>query len=174
MEETYRSAAVASKGRANWRSVLALLPAMMLFVMAYASFFNDSQWDDYTPLGYVWSLCGIALVVVSALGIRTISFEKKSIPASSIMFGWACSEALLGVVFLAGGPFPHNAWLGFGYVMMTMMLMNLGAIILVWNSLTGIFGAFAKAIIVAMGSAGIVAAGVWALLWMLTTGGYAT
>ncbi|MBU0685285.1 MAG: hypothetical protein ABIE25_08935 [Thermoplasmatota archaeon] len=166
LEEAYQSSSVPPAGKVNWKSIIGLLPAGMLYAMAYSSFFNHSQRDDYTPLGYIWSLCGLALVVVSMIGIRTIRFGEKSDATSFIMFGWACLSALLGFVFLAGGPFPHNAWLGFGYVMMTMMLMNLGAIIFVWDSLTGIFGAYAKAIIVAMGSAGIIAAGVWAWFWI--------
>ena len=140
----------------------------MLFALAYSSFFNHIWWDDYTPLGYIWGFCGITLVAVTATGASRMEAGEKSPATSLIMFGWACSDALLGVLFLAGSHFPYGVWLGLGLALITILLMHLGAIFLVWDSLTGIFGAYAKALTVAMGSAAIVAAGIIAAIWATT------
>jgi hypothetical protein len=86
-----------------------------------------------------------------------VDIRSKSGVTSLLIFGWACLDALLGVAFFFGSDLPHNAWTGFGYVVITIALMHMGAAFIVWDTLTGIFGACAKAIAVAMGSAAVVA-----------------
>ena len=156
---------------ANWKSVLGVLPAIALLSLSYASFTNQNWQENYTPLGYVWGVAGIAVVVASVIGVRIVDVGEKSGGASLLMFGWACSDALLGVGFFFGRELPPNAWLGFGYAVVTIALMHMGATFIVWNSLTGIFGAYAKAIAIAMGSAAIVVSVVISLLLSADYGG---
>jgi hypothetical protein len=137
----------------------------MLFALAYASFNNHIWWDDYTPLGYVWGSCGIALFAVAVLGISDVDVGEKSPETSLLMFGWGCSYAITGGFLVLAWQFlPYGVSLGLFYALITVLLMHLGAVFLVWDALTGIFGAYAKAFAVAMGSAAIVVAGVYAFL----------
>lgn len=149
---------------ANWKSVLGVLPAIALLSLSYASFTNQNWWENYTPLGYIWGVAGIAVVVASVIGLRIVDVGERSGGASLLMFGWAASNALLGFGFFFGGELPHNAWLGFGYAVITIALIHMGATFIVWDSLAGMFGAYAKAIAIAMGSAAIVVSVVIVLL----------
>jgi len=141
---------------ANWKSVLGLLPAIALLSHSYVSFTDQSWWESDTNLGYVWAIAGIALIVASVIGIRMVNVGEKSGGTSLLMFGWACSNALLGSGFFLGGGLPHNAWLGFGYAVIAIALMHMGAAFIVWDTLNGVFGAYAKAIATVMGLAAIV------------------
>jgi len=164
-ETSYQSPPPTSAEKINWRSLLGLLPATMLFALAYASFYNHIWWDDYTPLGYVWVSCGVALVVAAVLGIGEVDVREKSPETSLLMFGWGCSDAITGGTLVLAWQFlPYSVSLGLFYALMTVLLMHLGAVVLVWGTLTGIFGAYAKAFAVAMGSAAMVVAGVYAFL----------
>ncbi|MFY9606966.1 MAG: hypothetical protein WAS24_09615 [Thermoplasmata archaeon] len=146
----------------NWKSFLGVLPACLLFSLAYAGFFNHAWYGDYTSLGYIWLICGVALVAASIGGFRGVEVLEKSTETSLIMFWWACADALLGLAFLAGRHLPHNAWLGLALAFITVLLMHLGAIFVVWDTLTEVFGVFAKIMTAAMGVVSLVAAGVLA------------
>lgn len=142
---------------ANWKSLLGILPTSLVFYLAYASFSTHLSREDYTPLGYAWAVGGVALLVLSVAGIRLVDVGYKSVATSLVMLGWACSDALIGIALLSVHGIPHNASTGLTYALVTILLIHLVAIFLVWDSLTGIFGAYAKGMTVAMGSAGIVA-----------------
>ena len=155
-EETWHESELPRALNANMKSLLGLLPAFALFSHSYTSFTDQSWWESDTTLGYVWAIAGIAVLVASVIGVRMVNVREKSSRTSLLMFGWACSNALLGIGFFFGGGLPHNAWLGFGYAVIAISLMHMGAAFIVWDTLTGIFGAYAKAIATMMGLAAIV------------------
>jgi hypothetical protein len=171
-EESWQESEDPRALRANMKSLLGLLPAIALFSLAYASLTEQTWWESSTALGYVWAMAGTAVVVESVIGVRMVDAGEKNGGTSLVMFGWACSNALLGVGFFFGGELPHNAWLGFGYAVITIALIQMGATFVVWDALTGIFGAYAKAIAIAMGSAAIVISVVLNLILSTNSGVY--
>ena len=125
------------------------------------------MWGDYESLGLIWIACGAGLAITSVFGFRGIDTDEKSIETSLLLFCWACADALLLVAFAAGSQLPHNDWLGLAYAGITVPLMHTGVTFMVWDILTGVFGAFAKAMAVAMGAGALVAASVVSILMNL-------
>jgi len=132
------------------------LPAIALFSLSYGSFTGQSWWESDTTVGYVWAIAGITVAVASAIGVRIVDVREKSGGTSLLMFSWSCSNVLLGIGFFYSGELPHNAWLGFGYAVVTIALIHMGAAFIVWDTLTGLIGAYAKALAIVMGSGAIV------------------
>ncbi len=155
-EETWHESERPGAMSANRKSVLGLLPAIALFSLSYGSLTGHSWWESDVTVGYVWAVSGITVVVASAIGVRMVDVREKSDGTSLLMFSWACSNVLLGIGFFFGSELPHNAWLGIGYAVITIALIHMGAAFIVWDTLTGLIGAYAKAIAIVMGSGAIV------------------
>jgi hypothetical protein len=142
----------------NRKSYLGVVPAIVFFALACASSRTHQWGSDCGPLVYLWASCGLALVAISVGGYRGIRVDEKSVETTFIMFCWACADVTLGLAFVLGRYLPNETWLGIGYACFTVMLMHLGTVLAVWDVMTGILGAFAKAMTTAMGAAALIAA----------------
>jgi hypothetical protein len=90
-----------------------------------------------------------------------------------LMLGWAVGDALLVIAFGFGSDLSHNTWLALALASITVPLAQLGVMFIMWDSMTGMLGGFAKAMVIAIGSGALVAAGYVAVLMSLG-GSYAT
>jgi hypothetical protein len=142
----------------NRKSLLGLLPASTLLFLSYMSFVQTNvPRDEYTSLVYVSAAAGLSMFLAAVIGYLSVDVWNKSGVATSLVFGWAVFDALFGAGFFFGAGWPSHVWFGYGYAVIVLSLMQMGTTFIVWESLTGVFGAYAKAIAVAMGFAAIAA-----------------